>query len=115
VKRKTSETRGGDAGFQSVTDAFTADCTVSRGGPKGFGVGALKVNGKIFAMMSAKGQFVVKLSQTRVDALVASGEGVRFEPRPGRPMKGWLAVGSRQKMWIELAREAYRFVNSSRR
>jgi hypothetical protein len=115
VKRKTSETRGGDAGFQSVVDAFTADRRVTRGGQKGFGTGALKVKGKIFAMMSSKGQFVVKLSTTRVDALVASGEGARFEPRPGRPMKEWLAVGSRQKMWIELAREAYRFVSSSRR
>jgi hypothetical protein len=44
-----------------VLEIFAKDGRVSHGGGKGFGSGALKVNGKIFAMMSSNGEFVVKL------------------------------------------------------
>jgi hypothetical protein len=37
-----------------------------------FGSSALKVHGKIFAMVSSAGQFVVKLPEARVDQLVAT-------------------------------------------
>jgi hypothetical protein len=47
---------------------------------------------QIFAMMSSQCPFVVKLSRKRVDEFVASGVGKRFEPRPGRIMKEWLAL-----------------------
>jgi hypothetical protein len=76
------------------------------GSGKGFGSGALKVNGKIFAMMSSKGQFVVKLSEDHVNALVADGSGTRFDSGRGRPMKEWLAVTADHQLWIPLAREA---------
>ena len=49
--------------------AFAKDPRVSYGG-KGFGSGALKVDGKIFAMISSQGLFVVKLPKDRVSELV---------------------------------------------
>jgi hypothetical protein len=67
---------------------------------------ALRVNGKIFAMMSSKGQFVVRLSEERVSALVADGSGTRFDAGRGRPMKEWLAVTADHQLWVPLAREA---------
>lgn len=47
--------------YAEVAQAFRRRSDVSFGGGKGFGSGALKVNGKIFAMSSSKGEFVVKL------------------------------------------------------
>jgi hypothetical protein len=99
-----------DSRFLRVVDAFAGDRQVSRGGGKGFGSGALKVRGKIFAMMSSRGKFVVKLPKRRVDELVAAGQGEYFDPGHGRLMKEWLQVQSEETSWIELAKEAHRFV-----
>jgi hypothetical protein len=79
------------------------------GGQRKFGSRALKVDGKIFAMLS-HGRFVVKLPGARVDALVAAGDGVHFDPGHGRKMKQWLSITSARPSWIELAMEAYSFV-----
>ena len=57
------------------------------GGGKGFGKGALKAEGRVFAMITSTNQFVVKLSKDRVNAFVASGAGKRFELRPTKPIK----------------------------
>jgi len=57
-------------------------------------------------MMSSKNEFVVKLSKDRVDALVASGTGKRFEPRPGSFMKEWIVLPVDGVDWIALAKEA---------
>ena len=46
-----------------------------RGRTRGFGSTALKVNGKIFAMVDSQGRFVVKLPQQRVFELMAGGQG----------------------------------------
>ena len=76
-----------------------------------FGPSALTVNGKIFAMVSSKGHFVVRLPKARVDALVAGFAGQRFEAGKGRPMKEWLEVHSQSREeWLQLAREALTFV-----
>jgi hypothetical protein len=93
-----------------LIEVLSQDPGVTVGGGKGFGSGALKIDGKIFAMMSSKNQFVVKLSGHRVDALVASGAGKRFAPRPGRVMKEWLVVTAEGTGWVELAQEARDFV-----
>ena len=95
--------------------AFAGDRAVSRGMKKGFGSGALKVKGKIFAMMSSKGQFVVKLPKERVRDLVASGEGQYFDPGRGQLRKAWLAVGGGKANWVQLAREGYHFVKRGSR
>jgi hypothetical protein len=72
------------------------------------------VNGKIFAMI-ARGKFVAKLPRVRVDGLVTGGVGERFDPGRGRLMKEWLAVGPGKADWVELAREAYRYVRGGAR
>ena len=53
-----------------------------------FGSSGLKVHGKIFAML-VRDRLVVKLPRRRVDALVSSEHGERFDPRhDGRLMVG---------------------------
>lgn len=78
-----------------------------------FGSSALRVHKKIFAML-VKGRLVVKLPKPRVDALVASGDGERFDPRgDGRLMKEWVVVEPAAKEdWLALAREAMEFVGA---
>ncbi len=91
------------------------DVTIGTPGKKGFGSAALQVSGKIFAMINSKGRFVVKLPRQRVDELIASGEGERFDPGHGRLMKEWLTLESTtQEQWLSLAREAMDFVASKR-
>ncbi|MDQ6694826.1 MAG: TfoX/Sxy family protein [Chloroflexota bacterium] len=78
-----------------------------------FGSSELKIHNKIFAMLS-KGRLVVKLPKSRVDALVATGDGQRFDPRgDGRMMKEWLALEpASEKEWLLMAREAMEFVGA---
>lgn len=112
-KTKKQELPEADPLFESVAKAFAKVHGVTREERKGFGSGALKVNGKIFAMMSSKGQFVVKLPKQRVDGLVSSGGAERFVPGPGRVMKEWAEIEGRDG-WLELAREACDFVKLSK-
>ena len=99
-----------DPRYAPVVEAFAKNRHVSRENRKGFGSGSLKVNGKIFAMMSSKRQFVVKLPKNRVDELVNQGKGQRFDPGHGRIMKEWFVAGKDEANWIDLAKEAYHFV-----
>ena len=80
---------------------------------RGFGASGLKIDGKIFAML-VRGNLVVKLPKPRVDALVATGDGERYDPRrDGRQMKEWASVPSvSQAEWLSLAQEALDFVAS---
>jgi hypothetical protein len=80
---------------------------------KGFGSSGLKIHNKIFAML-VRGKLVVKLPKPRVDALIASGDGERFDPRhDGRLMKEWVTVEpTSEEGWLSLAREAMEFVAS---
>ena len=82
---------------------------------KGFGSSGLKIQNKIFAML-VRGKLVVKLPKPRVDALIASGDGERFDPRQdGRLMKEWVAVEPTfEEGWLPLVREAMEFVASQR-
>lgn len=98
--------------LDTIAKAFARNRAVSRETRKGFGSGALKVNGKIFAMVDSKDQFVVKLSKRRVDELVTAGVGACFEPGPGRRMKEWLTMSKERKDpdWLALAKEACAFV-----
>ena len=85
----------------------------SMGARKSFGATELKVKGKIFAMLN-QGRLVVKIPRARVDALIAAGQGERFDPRrDGRLMKEWIVIepASREE-WLPLAREAMEFVAS---
>jgi hypothetical protein len=79
--------------------------TPPRGGG-GFGRNALRWENKIFAML-VRGSLVLKLPAGRVDALVAAGEGARFDANKGTPMKEWLTLDPESALpWAPLAREA---------
>ncbi|MGH2396884.1 MAG: MmcQ/YjbR family DNA-binding protein [bacterium] len=98
--------------FAPVVAAFAKDRQVSR--KRMFSSdNVLNVNGKIFAML-VKGKFVAKLPKERVDELVSGGKGEYFDPGHGRLMKEWVAVEAGSASWVELAREAYRFVKGGR-
>jgi hypothetical protein len=108
----TRDTAADDPRFARVVAAVASRGGVTRESRQGFGSGALKVNGKIFAMMTPGTAFVVKIPKARVDELVNQGVGERFEPGPGRLMKEWLALDGHPERWAELAKEAYQFVKN---
>jgi hypothetical protein len=109
IGRSTAERK-----FSQVVEAISRLPGTEVGGGKGFGSGALKVKGKIFAMISSRDQVVVKLPTARVDELVASGKGKRFEPRPGRMMKEWVILPEDGANWVELVKEACAFVRRAK-
>ena len=81
---------------------------------RGFGRSALRFQGKIFAML-VRGRLVVKLPASRVDALVASGDGVRFDANKGTPMREWLSLNPESKQdWPAIAGEALSFAERAR-
>jgi len=94
--------------FAEVIEAFARDRRVSSG--KMMASVGLKVDGKIFAML-VRGSLVVKLPRERVAELVDAGRGRQFDPRrDGRLMKEWVVLEGSEPPWVEVAREAYRFV-----
>jgi TfoX/Sxy family transcriptional regulator of competence genes len=98
-------------GNSNVTQA--ADVAGSRRGMFGSS-GQLRTSNRIFAML-VRGKLVVKLPRQRVDMLVASGEGERFDPGHGRLMKEWFTLAPASEVgWLSLAREALEFVASKR-
>jgi hypothetical protein len=83
-------------------------------GGRRFGSQALRHHGRIFAMM-VRGHLVVKLPRRRVDALVETGAGVRFDANKGTPMKEWFVLGeSADVPWRDLALEALALAESRR-
>lgn len=97
--------------FETVVDLFAEmpGITPPDAG-RGFGRSALRIDGRIFAML-VRGRFVVKLPADRVDALLAAGEGGRFDANKGKPMKEWFAAGPDSTLdWGGLAAEALEFV-----
>jgi len=51
-----------------------------------------------------------KLPKSRVDELVVSGRGKRFEPGNGKVMKEWVAFAPPHEDWRRIAVEARDFV-----
>ncbi len=98
--------------FAAVVRAFIRDQRITFGG-QGIGSRALKLDGKMFAMLNSAGSFVVKLPRARVATLVAAGRGWHFDPVHGRPMKEWLVVDGRPTSWLSLAREAYEYARAN--
>jgi TfoX/Sxy family transcriptional regulator of competence genes len=97
--------------FQELVYAFARDPNVTPPeGSRGFGSHALRIHGKIFAMV-VRGHLVVKLPRSRVDSLVDSGDGIRFDANKGKPMKEWLRLDPASSLeWEALAQEAMAFV-----
>lgn len=110
AKKTTKEQKATDVdpSFMPVVAAFAKNRHVGCG--KMFSSkSVLNVDGKIFAML-VRGKFVAKLPKHRVDELVRSGTGHYFDPGHGRLMTQWVSVGAGRANWVELAKEAYRFV-----
>lgn len=99
--------------FAELAAAHLADPVITAG--TGFGSSpGLRVNGKIFAML-VRDELVAKLPKARVDELVASGAGARFDPGHGRLMKEWASIPLGGDVdWGALASEALIFVNGGR-
>jgi hypothetical protein len=123
TRSKTPKTRSSASPerFAEVLDAFAADRRLAsvarahrmeqqRGTPAKFGAGALKVHGRIFAMV-VRGR-LVKLAKDRVDELVGARQGTYFDPGHGRLMKQWVVVVDKRCSWVELAKEAHDFVRA---
>ncbi len=104
------ETITPQARYDRLCEAFFRRGEAAPSEKKGFGGSALTVNGRIFAMLTRE-RLVVKLPKARVDALVVSGGGVRFDANKGRPMKEWLTIDpALEAEWAALAEEALGFV-----
>ncbi|MDG6106761.1 hypothetical protein Daura_29355 [Dactylosporangium aurantiacum] len=97
--------------FDALVDRLSTQQGVTVPGPGGrFGAKALRVDARIFAML-VQDRLVVKLPRARVDALVADGQGVRWDANKGTPMREWLAVDPAGTVsWESLADEALGFV-----
>jgi len=101
--------------FDSVVEAFLGLVGVAPPAPErtGFGSGALKIHGKIFAML-VRGRLVVKLPAKRVSAAIAAQQGEAFDANKGGPMREWLAIPPDSSLdWESTAREALTFVSRS--
>lgn len=103
-----------EARYEALVKEFATVLDTQPGPGRGFGSSELKVHSKIFAML-VKDRLVVKLPKSRVDELVAAGQGERFDPRRnGKPMKEWVCVETTfEGGWSALAREALDFVTSN--
>jgi len=97
--------------FDAVVQALAAEPGVSHG--KMFASMGLKLGKSVFAM-EVKGHLVVKLSEARADELRAKSQASAFDPGHGRVMKQWVTVAPDASVdWVELAREAMRFVGGA--
>jgi hypothetical protein len=101
--------------FEDLVDEFNdvEGVTPPRGG-SGFGRGALRYRGKIFAMF-VRDALVLKLPAPRVDELVQAGHGTHFDANKGTPMREWFTVGPDCPLpWPGLANEALAFARAHR-
>lgn len=97
--------------YAELAEAFLGTPLVTHAdGTRGFGSSALKVDGKIFAMLVG-GRLVVKLPRRRVEELIAAGDGEPFHSGQGRPMREWLTIDPSAD-WPLVASEALAFVRS---
>ena len=106
-------------GFAGLVEALGAKPGVTQpDGPvasaRRFGSSALRVDGRIFAMVS-RGRLVLKVPRTRVAELIDSGAGDTYDAGKGRPMREWVSLDpAKQDRWLALATEAMEFVRSVR-
>jgi hypothetical protein len=98
--------------YAALAETFADHARVTRVTEgRGFGSsGQLKIDGRIFAML-VRDRLVVKLPKGRVDELVTSGDGERFDAGKARPMREWFVLSpTSRRQWAALAKEALDFV-----
>ena len=72
----------------------------------GRGAQGLKVGKKMFAMFF-KGDLLLTLPPERVQALIAAGRGLPYDPGTGKVMKNRLLIpATKKRSWIKLCEEA---------
>jgi hypothetical protein len=89
AKAETSASKLFELLCDQLKDQVDVECGAKR---SGFGANALKVNGKIFAMVSSRSQLVFKLPGNRVRELAQQDIGTPFDPGRGRLMREWLVL-----------------------
>jgi hypothetical protein len=97
--------------FAELAARFAGEPGVTYAPPQGrrsFGDGALKVDGRIFAMPRPEG-LVVKLPAARCTELLADGSAGPFDRGKGTPLREWVVIGDAAR-WPALAAEALAFV-----
>jgi hypothetical protein len=95
-----------------VDDLMGIDGVTPPAQGSGFGRGALRYQGKIFAML-VRGRLVVKLPADRVTVLINSGDGAAFDANKGTPMREWLSLDADSALnWLELTTEAVEFARA---
>ena len=103
-----------DDRYQDLVDELVGTPGVSPPpGGSGFGRGAVRFQKKIFVMF-VRGRLVLKLPAGRVDELIGTGEGIRFDANKGTPMREWFSLNPESGLpWLPLAREALDFAQAA--
>ncbi len=100
--------------YAEIARTLTAEPGVIQSTKKGFAQFGLKVDGKLFASLMKRGALILKLPRHRVDWLVDSGDGERFDIGQGKVMREWVVVRPDSAVdWLDLAREALAFVREA--
>ena len=100
--------------YATIAAVLMSNQGVTRTDGKMHIVGHLRVNNEIFAMLVNE-NLVVRLPQSRAEALIASGRGLSFDAGQGQAMTGWVSVGPEAcDNWMSLSREALAFVGGAR-
>lgn len=101
-----------DPRYEDLIDELLGEPGVTPPQGRGFGRSAVRFNGKIFVMF-VRGRLVLKLPEDRVDDMIATGHGVRFDANKGTPMREWLSLDpASEQPWLPLAREALSYASS---
>ena len=102
----------GQASFEAIAERLLAEPGVSEGTGFGSSLG-LRVEGKIFAMLTRDG-LVVKLAARRCAELVAAQVGKPFDRGQGHQLTEWVVIhDASQPDWPALALEALTYVRPS--
>jgi hypothetical protein len=101
-----------DPRYEDLIDELMGEPGVTPPQGRGFGRSAVRFNGKIFVMF-VRGRLVLKLPEDRIENLITSGHGIRFDANKGTPMREWLSLDpASDQPWSPLAREALSFARS---
>ena len=93
--------------YEEIKEHFSTDGDVVV--LSGRGAQGIKRGKKLFVMF-LKGDLLVKLPAERVAEIVASGDGLAYDPGTGKPMRNAVLIpASRKDLWIGYAKEAKQY------